>query len=208
MTILTDRIPLASVLSGDSDIGRGIAERIERGEVFVYPTETIYGVGGRADSGLVEARIKSIKNRSKQTPFILIGADIEQFSFLHVDFPENASRLAKRFWPGNLTLVLPAEGREHGVAIRISNHPFITALRKNFPLPIFSTSANISDRPYVNDPDEMYETFNGLIDFFVDGGVLPGSKPSTVVRVNLDGAVEILREGNIPRNEILQAAKG
>jgi L-threonylcarbamoyladenylate synthase len=205
--MLTDRIPLASVLSLDRSVVRRCAERILNNEVFLYPTETIYGIGGRADSREVEERIISIKSRSKQSPFILLAADLGSFSSYDISVPPKARVLAEKFWPGNLTLVLPWKNHEGGMGIRISNHPFMTALCKEINVPVFSTSANISDQPYVNDPEEIFRTFDGKVDFFIDAGKLTESKPSTVVKFNSDGLYEVLREGAILQAQIADALR-
>lgn len=205
MTILTDRIPLASVLSSDRLLIRRCAERILNSEVFIYPTDTIYGMGGRADSAEVEKRILSIKGRLKQSPFILLAADLGSFSSYDISFPPKARVLAEKFWPGSLTLVLPWKNNEDGVGIRISDHPFIAALCKEISMPVFSTSANISDQPYKNDPEEIFRMFDGKVDFFIDAGKLPESKASTIVKCNADGSFEILREGAILQRQIIDA---
>jgi L-threonylcarbamoyladenylate synthase len=179
-----------------------LADRVAKNAVFIYPTETIYGIGGRADNTAVERRIRSIKERQKVSPLILIADDIKKFKSFHLHFSPNAQRLADKYWPGNLTLVLPSNTIPDGVGVRISDHPFITALLSEMRVPIFSTSANLSDQPYVNDPDAIYMLFEGNVDFMIDAGVLPGSKPSTVVKVNQDDSVEILREGVIVKEEI------
>ena len=160
MTILTDRINLDDVLSADGSVLSRIAERIKNNEVFVYPTETIYGIGGRADSQAVEKRINSIKNRLKQSPFILLAADLADFSSYEISFPPKARLLADTFWPGNLTMILPWKNHADGAGIRISDHPFIAALCKRINMPVFSTSANTSEKGYKNDPEEIFSTFN------------------------------------------------
>jgi L-threonylcarbamoyladenylate synthase len=179
-----------------------LADRVAKNAVFIYPTETIYGIGGRGDTESVEKRIRSIKERKKHAPLILIADDSKRFKTFKLNFPSNAKLLAKRFWPGNLTLVLPSDKSNDGIAVRVSNHPFFIALYERLDVPIFSTSANLSDQPYVNDPEAIYMIFEGKVDFMVDAGKLPESKPSTVVKVNQDDSIEILREGVIVKEEI------
>jgi tRNA A37 threonylcarbamoyladenosine synthetase subunit TsaC/SUA5/YrdC len=72
-------------------------------------------------------------------------------------------------------------------------------------MPIFSTSANISDELYKNDPDEIFRVFDGNVDFFIDAGFLPESKPSTIVKIKADDSFEVLREGAILRRQIINA---
>lgn len=204
---MTERIPLAPLLSGAGARKRmaALANRVMNGAVFIYPTETIYGIGGRADSREVEKRIRSIKERHKASPFILIAADKKYFRSFDLHFTQNATLLADKFWPGNLTLVLPSKKTSDGVGVRVSNHPFITALFSTMSIPIISTSANLSDQQYVNDPDEIFRTFDGKVDFVIDAGKLPESRPSTVVKVHDDGSAEIVREGVVSKKEVEQA---
>jgi L-threonylcarbamoyladenylate synthase len=209
VTILTERISLASLAhSGKSAENLDkLVGRINQGAVFVYPTETIYGIGGRADSEDVEKRIRSIKGRHKVSPLILIAADVKHFNSLGLRFTRSARLLAEKFWPGNLTLIVQSTRTRDGVGIRISDHPFITALYTRLDVPLFSTSANISDTPYANDPDAIFNTFRGKVDFMIDAGVLPESMPSTVARIAEDDTVEILREGVVPAERVMQTVR-
>ncbi|HMD67483.1 MAG TPA: L-threonylcarbamoyladenylate synthase [Chitinivibrionales bacterium] len=205
---MTERIPLAPLLAGE--VGCTVADlahRIESGAVFICPTDTIYGIGGRADSADVERRIRSVKERRSPAPFILLAADRSRFEALGLRFTGNAALLANRFWPGPVTLVLPALAFSAGVGVRVSSHPFVTALDAKLGMPIFSTSANLSDSPYVNDPDAIFSAFQTKVDFMVDAGVLPESRPSTVVRVNADDSLEILREGAVAAERIFQTIR-
>ena len=193
----TERIALRDVLSpGAEALLAGVAARIRGGAVFIYPTETIYGIGGRYDRDDVYSRIISAKVRSPDNPFILIGGAVECFAPLSLTFSVVAERLADAFWPGLLTLVLPGADSQ-GIAVRVSDHPFIAALAGHFPMPLFSTSANISGEPYQADPDAIFATIGDRVDFMIDAGFLPESLPSTVARVETDGRVTVLREGCI-----------
>jgi L-threonylcarbamoyladenylate synthase len=183
-----------------------IASRIREGAVFIYPTETIYGIGGRHDVPDVYTKIVSAKVRAPDNPMILIGGSIECFALLDIEFPDAAQRLADAFWPGLLTLVLPSPSVDGGIAVRVSDHPFLTALSGYFPQPLYSTSANISGEPYCPDPDAIFAALGHRVDFMIDAGVLPSSLPSTVVRVTSDNRVTVLREGCIAPAAIGAAA--
>lgn len=206
MTILTERIPLDSLLSGKGSDQRikGLADRIKSGSVFIYPTDTIYGIGGISDNKAVEKRIAAIKNRNKSSPFLLVAPDLKYFDSFGLLFSKSAKILAKKFWPGNITLIVPSKTNSDGVGIRISNHPFIKALFSELDSPLYSTSANHSDQPYVNDPDIILSSFRNKVDFMVDAGVLPESKPSTVVKTHTDDTIEIIREGVVTKEQIQQ----
>jgi L-threonylcarbamoyladenylate synthase len=201
--ILTDRYSLSDVLNPHSPILSDLAHRIRCGEVFTYPTETIYGIGGRADDSFVEQTIIRIKGRGNNAPFIRIGSHLDQFSKLDLYMPEKAKLLADRFWPGNITLIVPQMQGNGYVGIRVSDHPFIKSISQYIDFPLFSTSANLSGVPYVNDPDLIFATLSSGIHFMVDAGPLPESKPSSVVKITGDNVVEILREGVVRKDEIM-----
>ncbi len=207
---MTDRISLSSLLSRGYPTAhlKTCAGRVKNGAIFVYPTETIYGIGGRADNAEVERRIRGIKERKKLSPFIVVAGNRNCFGPLGLRFSRSAEILAEEFWPGNLTLVLPAKDALGGIGVRVSNHPFVVALCAELGAPVFSTSANRGDSPYVNDPDAIFATFDGKIDFMVDAGVLPAGRPSTVVRIRADDSVEVLREGILSREQVLRVVDG
>ena len=194
-----ERIALATLLAPDNRAPlERVATAITEGAVVVYPTETIYGIGGRADSGDVHRRIVAAKRRPPDQPMILIAGRRSSFSSLDISFPSTALRLAAAFWPGPLTLILPSSGSREGRAVRISDHPFLTAIAPFCSVPLYSTSANQSGVPYCPDPETIYTVFEKQADFMIDAGTLPASAPSTLVRVAADGAVTVLREGGIP----------
>jgi L-threonylcarbamoyladenylate synthase len=205
-----ERIPLTSLLeTGPCAVSllKNIAAAIDKGAIFVYPTETIYGIGGGYGSPDVEAAIFRAKKRISSAPLILIASDRSFFNALSLTFPPAAETLARVFWPGMLTLVLPSPFKPEGIAVRVSSHPFITALFEHCITPLYSTSANMSGEAYVNDPDIIYSQFSGVIDFMIDAGPLPASPPSTVVRVGADNALEVVREGVIPVEKITALKK-
>jgi len=197
-----DRYRLDDILAEPALMHR-IAARILDGAVFVYPTETIYGIGGRCDSEAVRKRIIAVKQRVPGTPMILLAARRSGFSTIPLVFPEAAGKLAEAFWPGKLTLVLPSQDGTTYTAIRVTDHPFITALASYFDIPLFSTSANLSSEPYDGDPERIRLLFEGRVDFIVDAGELPVSPPSTVVKVTIENKVEVVREGVVGKGLIL-----
>ena len=204
-----DRIPLQTLFDGPRchETLTGIAHAISQGVVFIYPTETIYGIGGIGTMTAVRDKIVAAKKRPLDNPMILIAAARSYFNPLSIEFPPEADTLAKRFWPGMLTLVLPSATDPRGIAVRVSPHPFIIALFRHIDTPLFSTSANVSGEAYVNDPDRIYSAFSGAIDFMIDAGPLPPSLPSTVVRVGNDHSVTVIREGAISEKSILEACQ-
>jgi L-threonylcarbamoyladenylate synthase len=181
---------------------REIAQAIKDGAVFVYPTETIYGIGGNTALPLVKEKIFIVKNRPAENPMISISSRLEHFSSMTIEIPPVATQLANAFWPGLLTLVVPSKESTSGVSIRVSDHPFLVRLSEYLPVPVFSTSANLSGEAYNPDPEAIFAKFDGRVEFMIDAGVLPPSAPSTVVKVSSDGTVQVIREGVISRSAI------
>lgn len=202
-----ERIRLDTLL--DDTRSRGRLERIatsaRKGALFVYPTETIYGLGGIFNIPGVKEKILQAKQKPHGHPMILIAPDRSFFEKIAVVFPTSAERLAQVFWPGMLTLVLPSPEVEQGIAIRVSRHPFITVLFRHINTPIFSTSANRSGDAYIDDPDFIFSVFSQTVDFFIDAGPLPPSPPSTIVKIGIDNTLSILREGTISNKQIINA---
>jgi L-threonylcarbamoyladenylate synthase len=198
-----DRISLESLLqgSGKSEILLQTVQRIRDGAVFVYPTDTIYGIGGivRED---VEKKILAVKKRPPENPMILLAGSKGDLEFLDLSIPHDAEVLAKKFWPGNLTLVLKSNYLGCSTGVRISSHPFPALISPLLRQPVYSTSANISGEPYDPDPDTIFSTFSNTVDFMIDAGNLPASRPSTVVSFDRNGKVQIIREGVVSALDI------
>lgn len=205
MTKPADRIALEDVLSSSPNAA-DVPRRVASGEVFVYPTETIYGIGGRCDLEEVYQRVLAAKKRPPSNPMILIAADRRQLAKLDLEFPRQAEKLARVYWPGPLTLVLPRAGGGT-VGVRVSGHPLIAALSTRLEVPLYSTSANISGRAYDGNPEKIYGVFSTTVNFMIDGGTLPASAPSTVVRIERDGTVQVVREGAVPAHEVGRVAE-
>jgi L-threonylcarbamoyladenylate synthase len=204
---LTERIYLNLLLKNSraSKAFGKLTKRIEAGEVFVYPTETIYGIGGRADKKAVRNRINKAKIRKPENPIILIAGSKKVFDEWGIIFPKAGKFLAEKFWPGKITLVLPSRKKKEPVGVRVSDHPFIKKLYGALSIPIFSTSANISGKPYTGSPDDIFSAFAPTVDFMVDAGSLPPSPPSTVIKVINDKKIEVVREGAVSVKEIITA---
>jgi L-threonylcarbamoyladenylate synthase len=185
-----------------------IASRISQGAICIYPTETIYGIGGRYDNSVVFQKILDAKGRSPNQPMILLGATIESFAPMRLHLPKVAQKLADAFWPGLLTMILPSPTKPEGVAIRVSNHPFVMALSDFIDRPLFSTSANVTGVPYNPDPDIIYQALGNQVDFMIDIGMLPPSLPSTVIRIVSHNEVSVVREGCIPSEKIFAIVNG
>ncbi|KPJ86089.1 hypothetical protein AMJ57_00340 [Parcubacteria bacterium SG8_24] len=181
---------------------------LRRGGTIVYPTETSYGIG--ADPGSVTAvqGVYAIKGRSSRKPLPVIAGSFGQAAQWTV-LTGRSRILAKRYWPGPLTLVVPFRTRrsvawQHGgrpasIAIRVPGSAWARALAETFGSPIVSTSANISDGAPVYSGGAVRRLFSGRErrpDLLLDAGQLPMRPPSTIVQVRR-GVPEVLREGGL-----------
>lgn len=190
---------------------KDVVQTLQDGGVVAYPTETVYGLGCDPRDSKAVRRIFRIKGRDAQKNVLLVSSSMAQVQRVAV-LRGTALQLARQYWPGPLTLVLPARldaGLSSGVlsarkevAVRVSSYPFVRKLCRSFGFPVVSTSANRSGETPCRSGRESVELFtadsaNLRPDIFVDGGLLPRSKSSTVVRVSTDGRIEILREGAI-----------
>jgi len=192
------------------EIEKGV-KLLQKGRVIAFPTDTVYGLGCDAFNSTAVERIYEIKNRLKHRQLPLLIADVEQLITLADPIPEIAWFLARRFWPGGLTLVLSktnslpvylASGPT--IAVRVPNHPVCLALIQRLGNPLIGTSANISGQPAALTAEEVGQQLGGKIDFIINGGKCPGGKESTVVDVTCESPI-ILRQGIIPSHEIDKA---
>jgi L-threonylcarbamoyladenylate synthase len=196
-----------------ADIGAALAA-LKAAQAIVFPTETFYGVGVDAMNAVALDRLLEIKGREPDKPVALIAADVEMARRVVREFPSAARRLADVFWPGPLTIVLPARpelapaltNREGGVGIRVSPHPIALELTRRLGAPLTATSANRAGQPPARTLAQAWEAFGGAIAAYVDGGTLEGSLPSTVIALE-DGRIRILRAGAIAPDRLDQALR-
>ena len=185
-------------------------EVLQRGELVAFPTDTVYGVGTLAFNGTAVGSIYIAKDRldDKAIP-VLIGAstDLEKVS---LEVPEAASRLAARFWPGPLTLVVPKRpelpetvSATPTVGVRVPDHALARKLLSAAG-PMAVTSANISGQPSPSTAQEVLAQLGGRIALIIDGGKTPGGIASTVVDCS-GSEIRILREGPIFKDQIWAA---
>jgi tRNA threonylcarbamoyl adenosine modification protein (Sua5/YciO/YrdC/YwlC family) len=191
----------------DAGQRRQIADVLARGLLIVYPTDTLYALGGRARDPRAAAAVRQAKGRPPDKALPVVAADVEQAGLL-CDLREGcAARLAERFWPGPLTLVLravvklPEELSEGGatLAVRVPSRELTRELCR-LAGPLIATSANRSGRPAAATCREALEEIGGAVALAVDGGA-GGGPPSTLV--DLTGpSPRLLREGAIPWSDV------
>ncbi len=185
---------------------------LRAGELVVYPTETFYGIAADPFSPSALEKLFEIKGRDPQKPIALIAADLQMAIAIATEVPPIALRLARAFWPGPLTIVLPVRddfppqlvGPSGGVGIRVSSHPIARALSSGFGHPITATSANRSGDPPVATLNAARKSLGDKVKVFVEGGSLTGSSPSTVIVCDAHG-FRIIRPGAIGERAMLAA---
>lgn len=203
-------------ISGLNDSDAHVLEAATRvlrapGRVVVYPTDTLYALGCRAEDAEAAARVRGAKGRDEAKPLPLVGGSVDQVQSLAPSWNDAARRLAKVFWPGPLTLVLPHAGRlptevtAEGatIAIRVPASSFLRDLC-HAAGPLVSTSANRSGEPAPGSFDAAEAAVGQFADLLIDGGRLDGV-PSTIVDVT--GEPRLVRPGRLPWDVILEILK-
>ncbi len=184
---------------------------LRAGEVVAFPTDTVYGLAASLDHPLAIERIYEIKGReaTKAIP-VLVDSAQRLFDLAEVD-QDIVSRVANVFWPGALTLVVPASNavpevvhRGAGtVGVRMPDHPIAQAVIAALGGALAVTSANVSGEPEAVTAEEVRASLGHLVGVVVDGGRTPGGRASTVVDLT-PGQPRILRQGVITLDEIEQ----
>lgn len=187
----------------------GVAvERLRAGGVIVFPTESVYGLGAAACNAAAVARLVAVRGREPGKPILVLVRDLAMAESLSTAFPAAGRRLARRLWPGPLTLVVPAraglpEALTAGtgtIGVRMPGHATAAALVAGLGGPVTAPSAN----PPGGEPPRRLAAaracFGDAVDAYLDGGELPGGA-STVVA--LEGTtVRVLRCGLVSRAAI------
>ena len=191
---------------------RRAAEILKRGGLVGFPTETVYGLGADASSREAVARLYAAKRRPADHPVIVHFADAKQAFAWARDVPEGARKLAERFWPGPLTLVLKRSktagdfvtGGQDTIGLRVPAHPVAQELLKAFGGGIAAPSANRFGAISATTAAHVKADLGGDAEIVLDGGPSEVGIESTIVDLSGDGAV-LLRPGRITRPELEQA---
>ena len=180
---------------------------LRSGGLIAFPTDTVYGVGSLAfDQSAIES-IYVAKDRPLEKAIPILISDVDDLEKIAVDIPPLAHRLASRFWPGPLTIILPkhpslppAVSSTSTVGVRVPDHPIARALLRAAG-PMAVTSANLSGRESPRTAMEVMSQLQGRIQLVVDGGETPGGVASTVVDVTGAEPV-IVRAGPVTLEQI------
>lgn len=183
---------------------------LQQGELVAFPTDTVYGLGAMAFDAQAIDRLYQAKGREAGKAIAILVGETETLQQVTAGMNEMARRLAQRFWPGPLTLVveghpsLPANlSPRPTVGVRMPDHPLaLTLLRRAGPLAV--TSANLSGAPNASTAQEVFDQLQGRVALILDGGKTPGGLPSTVLDCTGLQPV-ILRQGPITLEQIYAA---
>lgn len=189
------------------------ARLLNDGEVVGMPTETVYGLAANAFDGNAVEKIFRAKGRPQDNPLIVHIDSMERLEQVAAEMPETASCLAERFWPGPLTMILPKNSRIPAavtagldtVAVRFPSHKVALALIREADMPLAAPSANLSGSPSPTTANHVYNDLNGRIPAILDGGSCEYGLESTVILLNRDGSVTLLRPGGVTVEMLEQA---
>lgn len=182
---------------------------LQRGGLVAFPTETVYGLGADARNSTAVKKIFTAKNRPADNPLITHVTGLDQVRSLVREIPPRAVLLARHFWPGPLTLVLPKSGvlphvttaGLQSVAVRVPAHPLALSLLKAAALPVAAPSANLSGSPSPTTADHVMADLAGRIDAILDGGDCRVGVESTVLSL-LDSSPVLLRPGGVTLEQL------
>ncbi|MDP2808060.1 MAG: L-threonylcarbamoyladenylate synthase [bacterium] len=197
--------------AGLSGTAAQAVEALNRGQVMAFPTDTVYGLGCRADQSQAVKKIYRLKGRNFSKPLILFINDPRGLAQTTRQIPEYARKLMDAYWPGPLTMVFSASDqvikwgldKEGTIGIRIPKHQALQAILNQLDCPLATTSANASGAAESCNPLQVMEAFKGPVDLILDGGALPRCRPSTVLDLSREHPV-ILRRGDIGRQELAE----
>ena len=198
-------------LTPDSTTVSAAVDVLRRGGVVAYPTDTLYGLAVDPRSDAAVERVFAVKERERSAAVALIAADVLQAQQAGT-FGASELVLARAFWPGPLTIVVPAaqelsrrlSGDLNTVGVRVPGHAVARALAAAFGSCITATSANISGSPPSMTADEVAATLDGRIDAVLDAGPAPGGPPSTIVEF-ADGRPVLRRSGAVAWDRVLES---
>ena len=204
--------PPGSQTADPGEIERA-AQFLRAGRLVAFPTETVYGLGANALDAEAVARIYAVKGRPGTSPLIVHVASIDMAQSLVANWPENANRLARRFWPGPLTLVLEKQLENQPaipaivtaglptVGLRMPAHPIALALIRAAGVPLAAPSANRFGELSPTTADHVRRSLGSDVDFILDGGPCQVGIESTVLSLTEPKPI-LFRPGGISRTEL------
>jgi tRNA threonylcarbamoyl adenosine modification protein (Sua5/YciO/YrdC/YwlC family) len=213
-TNLSAEVLQVSQITPDPAAIKYAAAFIRRGELVAVPTDTFYGIAADPFNLSAVGNIYNVKGRPETRALPILINSTEQAMLLARELPYTFHKLAAKFWPGPLTLLVDAANsvplkitaHTGQVALRWSNSPVVNALIDAAQSPITGTSGNVSGQPACSTAIELLEQLGDRLPLILDGGSTPGNLASTIVKLH-DSEWEIMREGVISEEQIREALK-
>ena len=189
-----------------------VAEKIRAGVVVGMPTDTFYGLAADPFNLHAVDRVYEIKARSRHKPLSLLIESVDQASELAWPVPETFYLLARRFWPGPLTIIVKADPKlplkatanTGNVALRVPSAEVPLAIVRAVGSPITATSANLHGASECTNALEVRDQLGDCLPLIVDGGQSPRDMPSTIVDLTSEDGWRLLRQGAIPSEQIAE----
>ncbi len=215
----TEELQIATAWNG---LPSSLAEQVQaavtllkNGGVVAYPTDTLYGLGADFSSLKAVQRVLDIKGRAWEMGLPLLLADADDIALVAAALPDAVLALARRFWPGALTLVVPRSsaapdlvtGGRDTVAVRVPDHPVPVALARGLGRPITGTSANLAGQPSALTAEDVRSALGGSVDLIIDDGPAQLGTQSTIVDAT-GPLLKLVRPGAITLSDIRSVYPG
>lgn len=190
------------------------AEEIRKGNLVLFPTETVYGIGANALNAEAVKKIFIAKGRAQDNPLIVHVSNIQMVEEIVEDISNLERKLIERFWPGPLTIIFPRKNvipnvvtaNLDTVAIRMPSNKIASILIEKAGVPIAAPSANISGKPSGTKVEDILAELDGKVAYILDGGFTDIGLESTVIKINGD-TIDILRPGKITKEQLEEVAR-
>ncbi|MDA0756224.1 MAG: L-threonylcarbamoyladenylate synthase [Crenarchaeota archaeon] len=194
-----------NIVNCDKNGIKDILDAYQNGQIIVYPTDTVYGIGCNPFNKDSVSKIYDIKKREGNKKFPILGFSKKELEKI-VEFDTTAEKISEKFWPGQVTLLLPIRkemikkiNNDGKLAVRVPNNKCLLAILEQCKL-IIGTSANISGEGSILDSNECKTKLPG-IDVLVNAGKITSLGESTIVDF-VDNQLKVIREGSISKEEI------
>ena len=179
--------------------------------IIIFPTETVYGIGGNALCDEVIDKIYKVKRRPREKALNIMLSCIEDIEIYADITSEIERKIIKHFMPGPITIILKKKQNfgnkftlpNDTIGVRIPDNKIISSILKRLDFPIIAPSANISGKPSAVEVIDIIKDFDNKVDAIIDGGTASLGVSSTIVQV-IDDEIKILRQGNITKKDILE----
>ena len=198
---------MTQILKNNVDVV-ALASALQKGAVAVFATDTVYGIGTGAFCEISVQKIYTIKERPATQPLQILVADVAQARQV-AQFSPAALRVAQRYWPGGLTLIVPPTSVGQallrgatGLGLRVPAYEPLRQVLAAMQMPLCSTSANVHGQPVLTDEAGVLRTFEGKVDYIWLGGTL-SPVASSVLDVTTSPA-RLLREGSVLKQDLQQ----